>query len=77
MLAIRRAMCHDRGMNATQAQQAVSQIENLAAFARAADIPLRTLFRIKAGTHKPTRGTLLALSMALRRVKPHRKEVNE
>lgn len=72
-----RAMCHDWTMNATQAKQAVSQIENLAAFARAADIPLRTLFRIKAGSVEPTRGTLLSLSMALRRVKPHMRKAGQ
>ncbi len=58
-------------MTKDQAQAALKDIENLAAFSATSRIPLRTLHRLKAGDGDPGRTTLVALELALS--KPKRK----
>jgi predicted transcriptional regulator len=64
-------------MNKHEARDAVTRIVNLSAFSKRSKLPLRTLFRIRAGTAEPTAGTLMMLGTALKRFKPEMREPEE
>lgn len=61
-------------MDQTQIQARLRLVKNLSEFSVKAEIPRRTLERVKAGGHQANRLTLNAIEQALRWVKPEMKE---
>ncbi len=61
-------------MDQTQIQAKLRLVKNLSDFSVKAEIPRRTLERIKAGGHDANKTTLQLIEQALRWVKPEMKK---
>lgn len=61
-------------MDMITAQETLRRIEDLTAFSKRSKVPLRTLFRIKAGKCRPIAATLSQLDADLKRIKPPMRE---
>lgn len=77
LLAMRCHPAYHVHMDKHQARAALQRITNLTHFAKRSKLPIRTLFRLRAGEGEPRIATLVVLAADLKRIKPEMEDEHE